>query len=65
MKKAVIRIICLLLGVNVFTACYGPGIEPDFNSETEAEAIQQELKALEQQLQEEEPEEEAATPEQE
>ena len=66
MKKAVIRILCLLLGVNVFTACYGPYIDPELNSETELEAIQQELKELEQaqQLQEEEPEEEA-TPEQE
>ena len=30
MKKAFIRLLCLLLGLNVFTACYGPGpIPPD------------------------------------
>lgn len=26
MKKAFLRILCLLLGLNVFTACYGPSI---------------------------------------
>ena len=28
MKKAILRILCLLLGLNVFTACYGPGLPP-------------------------------------
>lgn len=70
MKKAFIRILCLLLGVNVFTACYGPGPglpPPDQELiQKELEAMQQEQKALEeQQLQEDEPEEEAETPEQE
>ena len=64
MKKAFIRILCLLLGVNVFTACYGPDRSGQYNDQ---EMIQQELEALEQeqQLQEEEPEEETETPEQE
>lgn len=64
MKKAFIRILCLLLGVNVFTACYGPDRSGLYNDQ---EMIQQELEALEQeqQLQEEEPEEETETPEQE
>ena len=70
MKKAFIRILCLLLGVNVFTACYGPGPglpPPDQELiQKELEAMQQEQKAWgEQQLQEDEPEEEAETPEQE
>lgn len=66
MKKAFIRILCLLLGVNVFTACYGPYRGPEMVPE--AEKIQQELEALEQQAQqpqEEEPEAEPQTPEQE
>ena len=29
MKKAILRILCLLLGLNVFTACYGPAMPPD------------------------------------
>ena len=28
MKKAILRILCLLLGLNVFTACYGPAVPP-------------------------------------
>ena len=28
MKKAILRILCLLLGLNVFTACYGPAMPP-------------------------------------
>lgn len=64
MKKAFIRILCLLLGVNVFTACYGPYRGPE--TEPESEMIQKELKALEQeQLQEAEAEPETETPEQE
>jgi hypothetical protein len=65
MKKALIRILCLLLGVNVFTACYGPYRGPE--TEPESEMIQQELEALEkaQQPQVDEPEEEPQTPNQE
>ena len=29
MKKAILRILCLLLGLNVFTACYGPAMPPE------------------------------------
>ena len=29
MKKAILRILCLLLGLNVFTACYGPALPPE------------------------------------
>ncbi|MBQ4389064.1 MAG: hypothetical protein II824_03715 [Bacteroidales bacterium] len=59
MKKAFIRILCLLLGVNVFTACYGPGPRIPYDEEV----IQQELEALEQEqkLQEELPESETET----
>ena len=62
MKKAVIRILCLLLGVNVFTACYGPALPPP-----DQELIQKELEALQQQEepQVEEPEAEPEAPEQE
>lgn len=62
MKKAFIRILCLLLGVNVFTACYGPGPRIPYDEEV----IQQELEALEQeQAPEELPESQEQTPEQE
>ena len=62
MKKAVIRILCLLLGVNVFTACYGPGPLPP----SDQELIQRELDALQQEEpQVEEPEAEPEAPEQE
>lgn len=62
MKKALIRILCLLLGVNVFTACYGPGPRIP----TDEELIRQQLEALEQeQPQEELPVAEPETPEQE
>ena len=62
MKKAVIRILCLLLGVNVFTACYGPALPPP-----DQELIQKELEALQQQeeSQVEVPEAEPEAPEQE
>lgn len=64
MKKALVRILCLLLGVNVFTACYGPVRRPD--TEPESEMIQQELEKLEQeQLTDAEPEAVPRTPEQE
>ena len=65
MKKAFIRILCLLLGVNVFTACYGPYRGPE--TEPESEMIQKELEALDeaQQLQEPESVVEPETPEQE
>jgi len=42
MKKALIRVLCLLLGVNVFTACYGPGPVPDWDEDK----VQKELAAL-------------------
>lgn len=58
MKKAFIRILCLLLGVNVFTACYGPGPRIPYDEEV----IRQELEALEQeQAPEELPESETET----
>lgn len=38
MRKAFIRILCLLLGLNVFTACYGPAIPPE-NMQDELEAL--------------------------
>ena len=51
MKKAFVRLLCLLLGLNVFTACYGPGPIPpeDLKDEVETKAL----------LEEEEPEAEA------
>ena len=66
MKKAFIRILCLLLGVNVFTACYGPHY-PGPETGMDLETIQKELEALDeaQQLQEAESEAEPETPEQE
>ena len=48
MKKGIIRLLCLLLGLNVFTACYGPGPVPPENLKDEMET-----KAL---LEEEDPE---------
>ena len=44
MKKAFIRILCLLLGLNVFTACYGPGPIPpdDLKDEVETKALLEE-----------------------
>ncbi len=49
MKKAFVKLLCLLLGLNVFTACYGP-------APVERELLDEELAALQQQV--EEPEEE-------
>lgn len=37
MKKGIIRLLCLLLGLNVFTACYGPGPIPPENLKDEVE----------------------------
>ena len=48
MKKAFVKLLCLLLGLNVFTACYGP-------APVERELLDEELAALQQV---EEPEEE-------
>lgn len=64
MKKGIIRLLCLLLGLNVFTACYGPYRGPET---MDPEQIQQELKDLQKQQAkaEEEPEEEPVAPEQE
>ena len=44
MKKAFIRLLCLLLGLNVFTACYGPGPVPpdDLKDEVETKALLEE-----------------------
>lgn len=44
MKKGIIRLLCLLLGLNVFTACYGPGPVPPENlkDEVETKALQEE-----------------------
>ena len=63
MKKGIIRLLCLLLGLNVFTACYGPYRGPET---MDPEQIQQELKDLQKQQEEaeEEPEEEPVAPEQ-
>ena len=63
MKKALIRILCMLLGVNVFTACYGPGPVPEtVPTEEELAALQEKIDKARQQ--EELPTEEAETPEQ-
>ena len=63
MKKALIRILCLLLGVNVFTACYGPGPVPEkVPTEEELAALQEKIDKARQQ--EAVPTEEAETPEQ-
>ena len=29
MKKALLKLMCLVIGLNVFTACYGPAPYPD------------------------------------
>jgi hypothetical protein len=29
MKKALLKLMCLVIGLNVFTACYGPAPFPD------------------------------------
>ena len=63
MKKALIRILCLLLGVNVFTACYGPGPVPE-KLPTEEELAAPQAKIDKARQQEELPTEEAETPEQ-
>lgn len=44
MKKGIIRLLCLLLGLNVFTACYGPGpIPPDeLRDKVETKALTEE-----------------------
>jgi len=63
MKKAFVRLLCLLLGLNVFTACYGPYRGPE---QMDPEQIEQELKDLQEQEENQgEPEEEPASPEQE
>lgn len=63
MKKGLIKLLCLLSGLNVFTACYGPAPLESKDSEQ----IQQELEDLQQQQgkAEEEPEEEPVALEQE
>lgn len=41
MKKAFLRILCLFLGLNVFTACYGvPTPPPDSTPDPELELTQ-------------------------
>jgi hypothetical protein len=63
MKKAFVRLLCLLLGLNVFTACYGPYRGPD---QMDPEQIEQELKDLQEQEENQgEPEEEPESSEQE
>ena len=63
MKKGIIRLLCLLLGLNVFTACYGPYRGPE---QMDPEQIEQELKDLqEQDANQEETEAEPESPEQE
>lgn len=63
MKKGIIRLLCLLLGLNVFTACYGPYRGPD---QMDPEQIEQELKDLQEQEENQgEPEEEPESSEQE
>ena len=44
MKKGIIRLLCLLLGLNVFTACYGPGPIPpdDLKEDVETKALLEE-----------------------
>ena len=44
MKKVFIRVLCLLLGVNVFTACYGPGPIPE--NAWDEDKVQKELATL-------------------
>ena len=63
MKKALIRILCLLLGVNVFTSCSGPGPGPK-KVPTEEELAARQEKTDKARQQEELPTEEAETPEQ-
>ena len=63
MKKAFVRLLCLLLGLNVFTACYGPYRGPD---QMDPDQIEQELKDLQEQEENQgEPEEEPESSEQE
>ena len=38
MKKAILRVLCLLLGLNVFTACYGPAVPDRHDMEAELAA---------------------------
>jgi len=40
MKKAFLRILCLLLGLNVFTACYGPAVPERDKMEAELAAAE-------------------------
>ncbi len=42
MKKAILRILCLLLGLNVFTACYGPAMPPPTDQDLEQIGLQEE-----------------------
>lgn len=45
MKKGFVKLLCLLLGLNVFTACYGPGPRPEeefLQKEQETLAVQDE-----------------------
>lgn len=41
MKKAILRILCLLLGLNVFTACYGPAMPPPPDSGLDQARVQE------------------------
>ena len=62
MKKGFAKLLCLLLGLNVFTACYGPYRGP---GNPEPEQIEQELKSLqEEETRAEDPEEEPEASEQ-
>ena len=63
MKKAFIRISCLLLGVNVFTACYGPARPPEGGWEDEIQEAMNE--AEEKSAQAEDPAQELASEEEE
>lgn len=53
MKKAFLRILSLLLGLNVFTACYGPALPPNPETLEKEHATLQEPEDVEEEAAEE------------
>ncbi|MBQ9463605.1 MAG: hypothetical protein IJU68_08135 [Bacteroidales bacterium] len=47
MKKTFVRLMALVLGLNVFTACYGPALPPDDYMGPDAAELSDQTKASE------------------
>lgn len=45
MKKALLKLMCLVIGLNVFTACYGPAPYPEEDADLQGTEQNAETKA--------------------